>query len=277
MAELKITGSIENIDAARSYIQGQLFPTVSKAVSLIAEEARKRWIVAVDEARLWSGEKRPYAASIKWQMTGPLSALVWSDYRYAKEIEEGRPAKDLKRMLDTSQKVRRTRAGKRFLIIPFRHNVADMPADVYQEAKQLAPSRVVGQGSRPAGEIVGFGMAPAAPNPGVSKRFLSSTATRGPVMVPKAVYAWGDKLAAGSLGPNPRGKTDRFAGMYRFDTSTPKAKRSTYLTFRVMMEGSPGWIVPPKPGLLLAKGVADGLQPKADIIFAEAVKRDQGV
>jgi hypothetical protein len=86
-----------------------------------------------------TGEKEPYMASIAMQMTRPFSAVVSTDYKYADEIETGRPAKDLKQMLNTSPKVRRTKDGRRFLVIPMRHNTPgngalapSMPKAVYQ-------------------------------------------------------------------------------------------------------------------------------------------------
>ena len=38
------------------------------------------------------------------------------------------------------------------------------------------------------------------------------------------------------------------------------------------MEGSKGWIVPAKPGLFLAKGVAEKMQPLAEKAFQAAVQ-----
>lgn len=278
MAEYKISAHIADVGFAKAYVLGRMMPRLKRSVALVAERAADDWSAAVYAAKLWSGEKNPYMASIKWQMTGELSALVWSDYKYAREIEEGRPAKDLKRMLDTSDKVRRTKTGKRYLIIPFRHNVNQMPAEVYQQARQLAPSRIIGQTQRRSGEITagvfGRGMQPLGEKRQRRSPFLSRPVDHSHVMVPKHIYQWGESLAAGMMGPNPRGKADRFAGMYRFDVSTPKAKRSQYLTFRVMMEGSSGWIVPAKPGLFLARDVAQNLQPKAATIFQEAALRD---
>jgi hypothetical protein len=66
-------------------------------------------------------------------------------------------------------------------------------------------------------------------------------------------------------------KSDPYAGMVRFNTGTGG---STFLTFRVMVEGSPGWIVPAKPGLWLAKTVAESLQRTADTDFATAMQAD---
>ena len=46
-----------------------------------------------------------------------------------------------------------------------------------------------------------------------------------------------------------------------------------YLTFRVTAEGQSGWIVPAKPGLLIAKQVADKMCSIAPEIMAEELRR----
>ncbi len=279
MAEFRISVGIDGIAPARASILGAVFPRLQKAVAAVAIQGQSNWIKAVNEAKLWAGEKTPYAASIRIEDgPNPLSKVIVSDFKYAEEIETGRPAKDLKQMLNTSSKVRRFQDGRRFLIIPFRHNVKDMPASVYSDAKQLAPSKIIGTTTRRSGQIMtaafGVGMFPAPKAQQRANPFLSNPKTQKPLMVPQHIYQWGDRLAGGALGPNPRGRSDRFAGMVRFDTSSGNSKRSSYMTFRIMAEGSSGWVVPAKPGLYLARGVAQDLQPKAALVFSEAVKRD---
>jgi hypothetical protein len=180
---------------------------------------------------------------------------VWADYKYAEEIEQGRQPKDLKRMLNTSLKVRTSQKGSRFLIIPFQHNTPGanatgqaMPDEIYDMAKTLSSSMVTGQTQR----LSGTG--------------AYDIQSRKRLTVNQNIYKWGGSLSGDSI-PN------RFAGMRRFDTSAGGAKRSTYLTFRVMSEKSNGWIVPAKPGLFLAKAVAEAMQPKAEKAFQEAVRR----
>jgi hypothetical protein len=189
------------------------------------------------------GKKDYVVGSIQTSMYSPLSGEVYSELKAAIEMEEGTPAKDLKDMLNTSKKTRMSKSGKKYLIIPFRHNTPGnsahampMPPAIYQQAKALAPSRVVGLGTR-------------------------MNASGGTVA--QAIYKWGGALPAG-LSPKmkPHHTTDIHAGMRRFDTSSGGQKSSAYLTFRVMMEGSPKWIVQAKPGLYLAKAVADAMQAR---------------
>lgn len=267
MAEFRISVDLSPLlDAAHSAVNEQVFPLLNQAVRAVAQQAQTRWKEAVYRAKLWDGERAAYMESIQMHMTGPFSALVWSDYRYAAEIEAGRPARDLKRMLDTSLKVRVSKDGHRYMYIPFRHSAPgntahgpDMPQHVYDMARNMAPSRVIGQTTRKSGTGA------------------HDMKTRKHLTVPQSVYSWGGRLAAGSMGPNKKGKTDRFANMYRFDTSTPGGgKSSAYMTFRTMSDKSNGWIVPAKPGLHLAQSVATEMQPLAEQAFTEAVKRTLG-
>lgn len=263
MAEFKISVDLSSVIDTQRVLDQHVFPLLNQAVHAVGQQVQSNWIKAVQRAKLWSGEKDAYVASIKFQMTGPFSALVWSDYKHAEEIELGRPARDLKKMLDTSLKVRQSKQGKRYLIIPFRHNTPghtatgpSMPQHVYDMASKLKPSHITGQTQR----LSGTG--------------AMDIKTRKHLTVNQNTYQWGGSLPAGMMGPNQKGKADRFAGMYRFDTTTPGgARHSSYLTFRVMMEGSSGWIIPPQPGLHLADTVAREMQPLAEKAFQEAIKR----
>lgn len=264
MAQFEIKVDLSGVmKAARDAINAEVLPRLSQAVGAVAQQAMIDWKEAVNRAKLWSGEKQPYAQSITWRMTGPFSAEVSSDYKYAEEIETGRPAKDLKRMLDTSLKVRQAKNGKRYLIIPFRHgtpgsNSNPMPQEVYDQARQLTPSRITGTGRRLSGT--------GAYDP----------KTRKMLTVASRKYSWGDNLDFRNeeTWRNAPNASKKHQNMYRFETSSGNAKSSAYLTFRVMVENAPGWIIPPKPGLYLVKGVTERLQPLAEKAFAEAIKRD---
>lgn len=265
MAEYKISVDLGPLFAANGDIAQSIFPLVGQAVRAVAEEGAFRWKSAVMKAKLWpEGEKAPYVESIKWQMVGPMTAEITTDFKLAGEIETGRPARDMKKMLQTSKKVRAASGGphkgQRYLIIPFRHNTPSgsgegayapqMPADIYLKAKVLAPSKIL-----PPGTIK-------------SAQRLSASGH----MVAQHSYQWGGRLPAG-LAPKlaPHHKSDPYAGMVRFNTSVGKTKSSAYLTFRVMGEWSQGWVVKARPGLYLAKGVAEGLQPVLESAIGQAV------
>lgn len=240
-------------------INAQLLPLVNQAVNAIAQATAANWKESVYRAKLWSGEKDAYAKTITYRMTGDFTAVVESDYKYVKDIETGRPARDLKKMLDTSMKVRLSKTGLRYLIIPFRHNTPGnaahakpMTDDVFKQAKMLSLSTITGHGRR------------------VSGTGAYSLKTQAPATVRQRSYNWGERLVGDSIPRNQQ-------GMVRMNTATGAGKKSSsYLTFRVMSEASRGWIIPAQPGQFLAKKVADDMRPKAEAAIAEAVRRTMG-
>lgn len=240
-------------------INALLFPLVNQAVNGIAQATASRWIESVQRAKLWSGEKDAYAKTITYRMTGDFSAVVESDYRYAADIENGRPPRDLKKMLDTSMKVRTTSKGTRYLIIPFRHNTPgngahapEMSPGVHAQAKMLSMSTIVGHTRR------------------VSGTGAYSLKTQGPATVRQRKYNWGDRLVGPDVPKNQQ-------GMVRMNTATGEGKKSSaFLTFRVMSEKSKGWIVPAQPGLHIARDVQQEMQPVAEEFLSEALKRSLG-
>lgn len=279
MAEFKISVDLSQVMNAVPIINRQVFPLVHQTVKAIAKQTQANWMKAVYRAKLWSGEKDAYATSIAWQMTGDFSAVVQTDYKNADEIETGRPPYDLKQMLNTSPKVRRTKDGRRFMIIPFRQNTtgydaltSSMPQDVYDAGSTLKASSIVGQAKRMSGEMTS--MHPVWGTRALKKQtpFASNIKTRGPMLVNKSIYKWGGKLDTSGMTGLSDAQKKRYNGMVRMEGSTPGGGRySQFMTFRVMMEGSAGWIIPAKPGLYLAKKVADKMQPRAEKTINEAV------
>lgn len=239
----------------------RIFANLASTVEAVAQVGVERWQTAVKKAPLWSGEIDAYSSSIGYRMTGPYSAEISSDYKYVEDIETGRPPFDMKKMLDTSLKVRTSKAGKRYLIIPFRHNTPGhsahappMPEGVYKQAKHLAASQITGHGKR----LSGTG--------------AWDIKTKQPAQVRARSYDWGGRLPAGlSRKIKPEHRSDPHAGMVRFKEASGG---SSFLTFRVMVEGSSGWIKPAKPGLFIAQNVAESLQRTADADFPAAIARD---
>lgn len=279
MNELNINISLDlgaTLDL-QNIVNRQVFPLLHQAVRAVAQKTAANWQANVYGAKLWMGEKDAYAKTIDWRMTGDFSAVVSSGYRYDQDIENGRPPRDLKRMLDTSFKVRRTKDGRRFLVIPFRHSMQKlMAAGLYDMAKSLDASTITSQSQRASGEVTDLssktGMTPAARQ----TPFLTNAKTKQAQTVTRNHYAWGESLRRGvNMRAGVMPGAQRWAqGLHRFDTSTPGGgKSSSYLTFRIMMEGSSGWVIPAQPGQKLAQKTAQAMQPKAHAVFAEAIKR----
>lgn len=257
----------------RQIVNKQVFPLLNQAVRAVAQQTAADWQQEIYQAKLWSGEKDAYAASITWKMTGDFTAVVESNYKHAQAIETGRPAYDLKQMLNTSTKVRRTEKGKRFLVIPMRHNVAKLQAaGLYDHAKSLEASTVTGQGQRASGEVTHLSPKSGMSKAGKQSPFLSNPKTKGAMMVPQNSYAWGQRLSKADAGEHKWAQN-----LYRFNTSTPGGgKSSAYMTFRIMIEGQTGWVIPAQPGQHLARKVTQRMQPKAQAAFAQAIKRQLG-
>lgn len=264
----KISLDVSNaLSAFPAIVTQDVMPNLSAAVYRVADRVSYRWKESIQAAKLWDGERKAYMASVVVKPSGPFAAIVESDYKHAQEIEAGRPAYDLKRALQTSMKVRRAKDGRKYLIIPFRHgapnsNTNPMPPEDYAQAKALQPSSVVGMTLRVSGQAqhadrwnaVAASRIANGSGPGASR-----------YLVNQRVYQWGDRLQSANK---------RLDGMVRFDTSAGKQNRSTYLTFRVMAEGSSGWVIPPRPGLHLVGKVVSEMAPKAEIAFQKAMEAD---
>ena len=256
-------------------ITAAVFPNLSHAVRAIAERAQEQWLDFADGAPLPDGKiiqnrTGEYARSIALRTTGDFSAEVYSELPYADAIERGTPQRDMKDILRTSLKVRLTKDGRRYLIIPFRHNGptsvqgSNTPVEVWNWWKKPGrkSSRVVSQHTR------------------VSGTGAYDIHTREPIRVAAWRYQWGSRLtktALASLGHEPDSRmSKRMQGMVRFASAKGNggASHSQLMTFRIMMEGSPGWIMPAQPGKYPARETEKLIEPVAEEVFGEAVKAD---
>ncbi len=248
-------------------------PTLAFAVREMAEQAHAQWVAYAQGAPLPSGlvihnRTGEYARSILLHQTGPFAAEIASTLPYASAIEEGMPKRDMKKMLGYSMKVRVSKAGKRYLIIPFRWNSPNsvlgraMPEPVYNwwQGEGRERSHITGTFRR------------------VSGTGAFDVATRRLITVPGRRYSWGSRLGKADIeGMGLKGKqAAHMVGMVAFhDPSGSKGSKSgQYLTFRVMSEGSKGWQSPAVPGKWPARTVAQMLQPVAEKAFERAVQLD---
>lgn len=250
-----------------------LFPHLAHAVGRITEAAQKQWQAYAHGALLPDGKSianrtGEYARSILVRETGDFSAEVYSDLAYARAIEEGTPAYDLKRMLNTSLKVRVSKKGRRYLIIPFRWGTPgsvmgrNMSEAAYEWWSGKSSSAITGKYRRLSGTGV------------------FDLRTRKRVTVPGWRYKWGDRLGYGDLqqmGHAPDDKiAKRMAGMVNFrkPRSAGGSAHSQFLTFRVMAEGAPGWVRPAQAGRWPARTTAEQVQPEAEEAFKAAAEAD---
>lgn len=274
MAEFRISVELGHLIGLRASIRRENFPFLAKAVQTVAEEAHRTWHafasgVPMPDGKSVNARSGDYARSILLRQTGDFEAEVYSMLPYAAAIEDGSPARDLKRMLNTSLKVRLSKKGKRYLIIPFRHGHPNsvmgnnMPRVVHDwwKSKARSSSHIKGEFLRPSGTGA------------------FDIKTRKPIMVPAWKYKWGTKLSRADLADlGISGKHGRrLEGMYRFRKLGGKAgygQHTQFITFRVMSEGKPGWITRAKPGLYPARQTAALMRPIAEDVFAEAMAED---
>ena len=233
---------------ASSLIKGlhaQLEAAIAQAVQTTAVTTYAAWYETVLRSPgVPSFYKDRYAASIKVEFDPDrMGARIYSDDPVSSLVENGFPARDQKKALDTSAKVRVAKGGKhagqRYLIIPMRHNTPGntalagaMPQAVYEQAKQMTKSTVTGKVSMRSGLNA------------------SILRTKGPLMTMRNTYAWGDRLDGADI---PK----RFKGMVRFNTSSGGQQSSSYLTFRILGEWSTGWVIPAKPGTFIVRAISE--------------------
>ncbi len=242
------------------------FPKLTEALDRVAIDALGKWkTYALGGAPLPNGKTikvygRRYAESIAIRRTGKFAREVYNDLAIADQVENGFPARDLKRMLLTSRKVRMSKKGKRYLVIPFRHgtpgtNTNPMPQSVYRMAKRLSHSSIIG-----------------------SRREMSINPDRKGIhrQITRLKYSWGDRLPPGTANKlNARHKSDPFAGMVKFQNPKQGGSKDTqYLTFRVMSEDSSGWLVRARPGYHVARTVAEQIKPEAQRELSRAYMTD---
>jgi len=245
----------------------QLKFAMAEALDQTARTVQGDWQESIyNQTGMYQPYKDRYALSVKYDVDkNNLTARIYSDDPMATPIETGIPARDMKRMLDTSLKTRVAKGGKhpgqRYLIIPFRHQTpgytahgSDMPTDVYQQAMAMSKSTVTRLSFR---------------QNQLGVRGFTGDRTGQLLQVRSREYKWGGRLGADV----PK----RFRGMVRMETSSGKQNRSNYLTFRVMTENSTGWIVPAKPGRFIVKGVADRAQDMLTFNIQNAIASAAGI
>lgn len=260
MTEFRIGVDLSGMIPPNAAFDAQHFPMLQEAVRAMAEAGRARWLAYANGAPLPSGNSVPgyhrkgYAASISLRQIGDFEAEIISDYRGAEAIDQGEPARDLKRMLDTSNKVGTFRDGRRYLIIPFRWTA---PGN----------TRFTGGSNEMRHDVRHWW-----------KGKTRSVAREG------HETEWGSrftKKAAQGLGldTDTPGKDRNQVGMHAF--RSPKARggaasNARFMTFRTMHSGSDGWIVPEKPALHVTETIAEQIREDAEGVFREAAAADLG-
>lgn len=287
----------------RLFVEGQIGEGSSlvEAVQGGGDHFAQTWLdVAQSKFRYSQGNyAKGVIGGIKYPYEGnPLEYRITHSSTIATDLEYGTNSFDMKKMLDTSDKVRISKDGKRYLIIPFRHGTPGaksnpMPKDVYKEAKQLNVS--YNSGKFEEGSIKNF------------KTIADADLLRAnnPVTVMRRTYDWGERLnyVNGSkldsksiyknmvkFQNNPNIIREKFSlGKFTINVENETENfgdYSAYMTFRAMVEGSPGWIHPGiKPMNILGETkqkceglIMQGLAKGAEEDIRRAIEyREQGL
>jgi len=231
------------------------------------------------------GKQYPFQGDpLRYDIVHPDKSAYW--------LENGYESFDMKKALETSPKVRVNKQGKRYLVIPFNHNMPgqgknSMPKDVYKEAKNMQGSFITGtyqEGIRQIYEPKSRNGRAVMVGRKLTFDEAEILAANNPEKVKRYAYSYGDKL----ISDNPR-----YNNMYRFENNVNIARNefnptmgkfinktknqmqnSTYLTFRVMKEDSEGWWHPGLDPMNILKETVDRAQENAVNIIAEGVKQD---
>lgn len=271
MTEFRIYVDLGSVLPAGTSLTKDAFPHLAFAVQRIAQSALARWQgfargEPMPDGRSIGIRSGAYLRSIQLHQVNDFTAEVYSTLPYAGSIEHGAPARDMKQMLGSSWKVRVNKQGKRYLIIPFRH---DAPGSVMGNPMPQAVHDWWQGPTREASKITGaFERTSGAQG--------SNIATRKQMTVPGRTYSWGSRLSKTTLqgmGMDAQ-QVRRLSGMVNFREKGESARHSSFITFRVMTEDSKGWQAPARDGLWPARATADELRPVAEAAFKRAMEED---
>lgn len=248
-----------------------LFPNTLSAIAGLAEAAQARWIAyasgePLPDGRVVKRNTGAYASSIKIKSNisgDTIQYLIYSDDPKAVWLEEGTDAFDMKQVLATSKKVRISREGKKYLVIPFRFGTRGSLAVGSYRGREMPQPVQTWWLKRQSSMITGSFQAPNQNGSGTVTRYR---------------YKWGDRLTAkdvADLGLDPESKPGRhMVGMVRMRNPESAALGSSYLTFRTMSEASDGWIRPPLPAYRVAGAVTDWLETIYPALLDAALQAD---
>lgn len=263
---------LEGVIVALETFGVRKLPNTSRAVHQSTVMVQQRWI---DNAM--GAFHRPtgkYLLGIEEGLSYPFNndeyrGAVINDSPHARFVEDGTNRHDMKSALWTSNKVRISKKGKRYLIIPFRHGTPSsgsheggkgaaratlqtMPKSVYEMAKTLSISRQTGASVK------------------------RNNPTGRPVI--RHGYQWGDRLKAqdlniaglGGLNKRTNWKSSPYAGMVKMNDKG----QTTYMTFRIMHEDSKGWIHPGTPPNKIVERTWNEMQPVVQAAIGNAAEKD---
>jgi hypothetical protein len=222
--------------------------------------------------------KGKYTRSIQLDTSQMNMVSVYTDYPYHRYIEEGHDEIDLKTGLLAGPKARHGKNGP-YNIVAFRHGVPGsdphrnnpMPMQIYQFMKNVSDM---------ADKDKEMGLSDRGGKTKVDSVFVME---KGKWKQYRRRYSWGASLSKtdmtglrSKISTGYTWKSGKYAGMYQMQVSTGKAKRSEYITFRIVSAASDprSWIVPERPPIPIRQATVDFVRPFAEDLIKNALEKD---
>lgn len=254
--------TLANLVSSLEFVSSKVMPNTYKAFKMVAGLLSYTWKSYASGKPIKGSPirlKNPtgvYARSIKTRFLSPFNYEIYSDSPIAIYLEKGVRELDLKETHPYGRRSRVSKKGIPYLIIPFRHGVpgtksyAPMPEQVYQRVKKVLERDENLMSTRAKGQTY-------SPN------------YQGE-LIPRAKYKWGAKFSGGF---------EQLEGLVLMDVSTPKSKRSQYMTFRVISANSPAmkWIVKARPAMNITRHVVMNTKDVIATAITSGIKQDLGL
>jgi hypothetical protein len=219
-------------------------PITQTALYSAAMSVQEAWIAAAEMAeapeRYLSGLRQ--RGSLVYPAHGdPLRAMVVNVAPGAGQMEEGTPGFHLPSRVRWGQTPgsRRSKRGTWYILVPFTHTTRAMPRRVYAVTRTIQPRQRLTAGQTQGRAVHAPGLQPYVPRYAANVRpgYMHSA---------------------------------RQEGMRR----VPGKRGSTYVTFRTMTQNSIGWNIPQRPGLHLAREVAQAMTRQVTRMIEQAFLAD---
>jgi hypothetical protein len=276
-ARISLPDAFHHVLALTAADAKELFPSSLGAIGELAMEAHRRWrAYASGDLPLpdgrpmhrWTGK---YVDSIKIEVDtnptdgGLIAYVISSDDPKAYWLEVGTDPWDMRKVLQTSHKVRQTADGTRYLVIPFRWGTpGTLVVGGYVGRAMSVPVHQFMLNRVSESFITGTYQQPSLIDPSVS--------------VDRRRYDWGGSLTPRDLhelGIDPNTAPGRhMVGMYRMND--PEGSHAQHVTFRTISERSPSgtWMHPGTEGKYPARATAEWAEREMNTLMQLAMEAD---